>query len=201
MKKNKIPKLKFIYSRIYDAHWLEYYKLKSSVENFPTSEEIIQRKTQAVKYWNKHGNEILARISKLAGLDWKENLISVYLVGKTIPFSHPLTIGRTTRVGSESFEDWIDTLVHELLHVLLVQNEWSEMKNLENLLVKFKDEPRKTYIHIPIHALHKLIYLDYFHNENLMRDLRFCKKYLPDYSRAWEIVDEIGAENIVKSFN
>ena len=171
-----IPKVFFIYSRIYDMHWREIYK-----ENYPSQEDIIRYISRIEKVWKKHGNKILKKLSYISGLKWKED-IKCYVVGRVRAFSEPLTIGLWNKD-----EEFIDNLVHELIHNLLRQND-SELKNYWiNLYKRYPKTNIRTRVHIPVHAIHKELYLKMFTKKRLDKDIRFCKTK-PDYKKAWDIV-------------
>jgi hypothetical protein len=64
---------------------------------------------------------------------------------------------------------------------------------------KYKNESFKTRIHIPLHAIHTHIYLKFFGEERLRRDVEAIS-FLPDYKRSWEIVQKEGYKKIIQEF-
>jgi len=100
------------------------------------------------------------------------------------------------RTFTLTYDDFIDILVHELIHNLFIQNEKSN-KYFEYLAKMYKRENWNTIVHIPVHAIHKEIYLYFFNRERLEREKQICKRYR-DYKRAWEIVEKEGSKKIIE---
>ena len=105
---------------------------------------------------------------------------------------------------------FVDILTHELLHRLLTDNQSALPRN------KVVDEWRKlfgqnhppvTLNHIPVHAIHKSIYLDLLKApQRLQRDITRCQAHGDtDYVKAWEYVEKAGYQEIIeqlkKSYN
>jgi hypothetical protein len=67
----------------------------------------------------------------------------------------------------------------------------------------FDEQPTRTaLLHLPVHAIHKAIYLDVLKApERLERDIEDCKKFdkkANSYVAAWDYVEKHGYENIIK---
>jgi hypothetical protein len=187
----KIPKIIFRYSWIYDRNWREWIKLypRMVAMPYPEEKETKQAIKKIQKIWSKKEKMILFEIAKIAGLTWREKEIICYVVGKARGFSDPLTIG----IKKNDPDFAVDTLVHELIHQVFLQNE--NKKSVRDMLKKLKKnypaESRVTRIHIVIHAVHKKIYLKFFSQERLDLDKWRCEKN-PEYKKAWEIVEKDG---------
>lgn len=54
-------------------------------------------------------------------------------------------------------------------------------------------------IHVPVHAIHKRIFMKYFGKERLRREMEALSS-LPEYKKAWDIVGKEGYENIIHNF-
>lgn len=155
--------------------------------------------------WKKEEKEILNYCEELTRLKWKEKEIPVYVIkiSSLMPISDPLTIPIELEADGEimplSPERFIDMLVHELIHNLFIQNEKEMGDYFDFIMNKYKDEAFDTSIHILLHAIHKKILLKYFGKERLENEIEM-NSYYPAYKRSWEIVNEIGEDNIIKEF-
>lgn len=188
-----IPRIEFCYSWVYDNHWREFYP---NCEGYPSSEKIEKNLLRIKTEWQKCGDEILKELEKISGLKWRDKTIPCYVVGKCIPFSSPLTI---MVYGDYPLDYVADVLTHELVHRLLIQNETQTGNIWKYLFRKYKKEEFNTIIHIPVHAIHCHIFMKYFGEERLKREMEIMKD-LPDYKRSWNIVMEEGAEKIMEEF-
>jgi len=143
--------------------------------------------------WEKHGREILEAMVNLYGVEFRKNIIDVYVAPWNKSISNPLILN-----PSRLPEIHIETVIHELLHVLFTDNTSFSMhdKNQETKLI---DEWRsmfgsdlewKTLVHIPVHGGLKAIFLDTLNApERLERDI-LRHQNNPDYKKAWEYVEE-----------
>lgn len=150
------------------------------------------------KAWQPYERTIIDAMCKLLVLEFQQNIIDVYIAPEFMPFSDPLVIG--TDLSPDFF---IDILTHELLHRLLTDNtstpyeadlfrEWQQLFG--------KTHSFTTLVHIPVHAVHKAIYLDKLQEEDrLSREFKALKnKKAIDYIKAWDYVNAHGHENIIK---
>jgi hypothetical protein len=100
-------------------------------------------------------------------------------------------------------DKFIDVLTHELLHRLLTDNTtisydtnlrrtWSELFG--------RDHKPATLVHIPVHAVHKAIYLDVLKEPSRFeRDFAGNKKHeAVPYIEAWAYVEENGYKEIIE---
>jgi hypothetical protein len=185
-----IPKIVFTYSWIYHQLWKKQLKYdERSINKFHRYIKKVER------YWNKHDKKILKEISKVSGLKWKEKTIKCYIVEDIAPFSDPLTIS--------IYDDitwFVDSLTHELIHQIFIQNEATMNKSFDYLFRKYKKEPLNTVIHIPVHAIHAAVFLKVFGKKRLNREINIMKKYAA-YGKSWKIVQNEGHENIIKEFS
>jgi hypothetical protein len=134
---------------------------------------------------------------EMLGLTFRQNIIDVYIAPWFNAISDPLVIG-----VSKSPSEFVDSLTHELLHRLLTDNnevsgdvflipEWQAMFGEEYSFV--------ATVHIPVHALHKAIYLDVLGEpERLGRDIKSCHdNNSVDYVAAWGYVESHDYKKIV----
>lgn len=190
------PKIIFKYSRIYDRIWKENLIAKRKrVRIYPSSQKIINYTKKVEKLWRKDERKILRELSKITRLSWKSKFIYCYVVGQCIPFSDPLTMP----VYRKYPDYFIDVLVHELIHNLFVQNHEKTKAAWRYFERKYRKEPQKTRIHIPLHAIHSHIYLKFYSEKRLKRDVEFINRF-PAYKKSWRIVQKEGYQNIVREF-
>ena len=192
------PKIIFKYSPVYDQNWKEWIKIyKRKTGKYPTTNQILSYIKKVEKLWRKDEKKILEELSNVTGLKWRSEFIYCYVVGRCIPFSDPLTLP----VYDKYPDDFIDTLIHELIHQLFIQkgNKKKTEKAWNYIDRKYKEESHKTRIHIPLHAIHSHMYLKSFNEKRLNRDIRLIS-HLPDYKKAWEIVQKEGYQKIIKEF-
>jgi hypothetical protein len=194
-----VPKINFVYSWIYDLHWKEQFKKnppKFALKNYPSPKRIRSYLDEIKPLWKKSERKILTELSKVSGLKWKEKEIKAYIVGTSYPFSDPLTMPIYNK------REWfIDVLTHELIHQLFTQEGNFEKSNNSWKYIdkKWKNESHSTRIHIPLHAIHKHLYLKFFGKGRLKREQKIMGKH-KTYSNSWKIVEREGHEKIVKEF-
>ena len=195
-----MSKIEFRYSNIYDSPYrnskvMEKF-LKKNKLKYPSGKRITNYIKKVSPMWRKVEKEILQNTSKIMNLKWKEKNISCHVVGKTIPFSDPLTIGIVNYPNKNKF---INALAHEMIHQIQRQNAKTMQIWWKYAKVKYKKEPRRTINHILVFAVFEKMYLDVFGKRRLNESF---KKYAPskEYSRAIEIMKKESAENIIKKF-
>lgn len=192
------PTINIAYNRFLDPIFLEYCKHHPKWKDWVpfSKEEVLARVEKYKEIWQKHEQVILTGICDFTGLNFKRNVIDVYVVtGNPRSFSRPLVL----RSGYSEGE-FIINLTHELIHALLSDNE--EIGTGKLLLDRFPEESPLTRNHIIVNAVLKYVYLDILKNEKLLeRNLFLSKSHGSiDYVRAWEIVEELGYKNVVPEF-
>ena len=196
------PKINFRCSWIYDEKMKELYQViqkeRKTDYKYPEFKETLQYTHQIFKKWSGIADNIMNAIEKTSGLKWKEKYIRCYVVGRTISFSDPLTMGMVEDKG------WfVDILVHELIHQIFIQNLEERANYWRYLEKKYPKYDFSTRVHIPLEAIHKNIYLNLFSKKNLERDIQTADKiakYTPQYKIAWNTVEKEGYLNIIKEF-
>lgn len=180
-------KINFIYANIYQG------SLNPGIEK--PSESLVNKKLKMIEaFWKKNERNVEQSVGKITGLQFKKGRSIDCYLNTEKSFSEPLTL------KMQEDKDMGDTLVHELMHVLLAHNHetggW-ELKKMKKFLRDFKDEPMLTRNHILVHAMHYLIYKDIM-PERIDAILNYSKR--PEYVRAWEIVNKIGAEELIEKY-
>lgn len=193
------PKILFIYSKVYDGFLKAKYgkKEKFKLPSEKTRKKILNYIKKVEKTWRKDEKRILAEISRITKLSWKNRVIYCYVVGKlNFTLSDPLTLPIQNKVNR-----FIDLLIHELIHNIFASREnFRRAKKAWNYIYKkYKKESENVKIHIVIYAIYAYIYLKFFDEKRLKKDIQWASKY-KDYKRAWEIVLKERYQNIIKEF-
>ena len=152
------------------------------------------------KAWEPYEQRILLGMTETLGLSFRQNIIDVNIAPWFHAFSDPLVIG-----VMQDPDVFIDTLTHELLHRLLTDNTTIPYEMQTDLIPEWrrlfgKDHTFTSLVHIPVHAIHKAIYLDILKEpKRLERDIANNEQYeATDYMSAWSYVDKIGYKKIIK---
>ncbi len=159
---------------------------------YPSDKKIRDYIKKIEPKWRKIEKSVFSEISKITGLKWNQKEVICYVIGFGRPFSDPLTMKLF-----DNKDDFIDTLVHECIHQIQVQNKDVNKRWVKYIAKKFPKESRVTRNHIFIHAIHERIYLKLFSEKRLQHEKDIRTK--EDYIRAWEIVEEEGADNLIKT--
>jgi hypothetical protein len=154
------------------------------------------------KAWQKHERKVLRGMCDVLGLEFRQTIIDVSLAPWFSPISAPLIIG-----FQHEPDQFVDVLTHELLHVLLTDNNVLSVQNKAmgdvDLLTPWsrlfgKRHSFNTLVHIPVHAGCKHMYLDVWHEPTrLERDMQYVADW-PDYKAAWDYVESHDYKDILK---
>jgi len=107
--------------------------------------------------------------------------------------STPFLMPVLGRKGERTDEVFIDTMIHEILHIFVSGN----IDYFEFVREKYSDELVLTQNHIIIYAFLESIYLDLFNS----KPLDYIRKDLPEgYNRAIQIVKEVGYEKLISEY-
>lgn len=173
-----------------------FAKEGEELANDKDMEEIVASFTEA---WKPYERRIMGGMCDAIELEFRQNIIDVYIAPWFKAFSDPLVIGVT-----RSPDEFVDTLTHELLHRLLTDNtkvdydifmlpEWRKL---------FGESLRSgTVVHIPVHAIHKYIYLEILDEPGrLERDINRPRKSGDSvYVESWAFVEKHGYKSIISS--
>lgn len=156
-----------------------------------------KRVADYITAWKPFEATILSGMTNTLGLSFHQNTIDVYIAPWFMAFSDPMVIG----VMSEP-DLFVDILTHELLHRLLTDN--TSVSQVTDLIEPWKklfgDQHNfNTLVHIPVHAVHKAIYLDILKApKRLERDISNNKKHdAKDYIAAWDYVNNHDYKELV----
>ena len=162
----------------------------------PGIEKITEKVADYQKAWEPKGAQIIRGIAQTFGLKFYKSVLDVYIAPRVPTFSTPTII--STRYEPDRF---IDVLAHELLHVLISDNDSYTFekysKARENL---FPGKDQLVQNHIIVHAGLESLFRDTLKEPyRLMRDKEACQK-LPAYAEAWKIVEDEGYQIIIRNF-
>ena len=193
-------KIIFNYSKIY----FEYFHriCNKEIEESKGFEEKIP---EIQKRWDLEEDRILEKIYLFTGINWKRNMIYVYLLPNlpnysacciSDPLTIPLEFKKDHKILERSYFSLRDTVVHEILHTLLYEGDWNKKEFYDNYKKKYPNLTERTIIHIPIYAILKELHLTLLGEEGLRLDLRLAEKN-KEYKIAWDIVEDEGYKEII----
>lgn len=200
-----IPKIKIIHGKLIDPIFIFYCQNSPELKDLgwnawtpPSPEEIklyIQKYRDA---WRPYEREILSAITKKLNLRFREPFIKAYIVsGNPRQMSAPLIIK-----SGYNQEDFVATLTHELIHILLEENA---DKIIANYTQKFtaNEFTKSTRNHILLFATLSFLYTEILLKPDYIEKLKLnSKKHsTDDYTKAWEIVEGSGYIKILNIFN
>lgn len=189
---NDLPKIKFVYSPIYDALLSEY---EGKYFHEKQKREIIEFIKKLRKEWRKIKKPVLKFLLKIFQNDCGKREIICYIV-KYLKFSgisHPLTIKMTKNIPEA-----IINLIHEFIHLFLSLKKWK--RTSQKLLKKFPHEKPEIILRIYINLIQLQILKKFFKKPVIKKMLKKYKK-LKRTGRAWEIVliEEEALHKLLKS--
>jgi len=189
-----MPQIRINFSPLlYDYVARDKYKLYAQEwGDMPSREQCEEWTENYRKEWAKYEDKILPALTKALGVYFRQSIIDVHTVPGIRDMSDPIIMNFMTDA-----DEFVDRLTHELVHKLLTDNtayslndtdkptwlgdEWQKL---------FGDHDFDALIHIPVHAIHKYIYLDVLKEpERLQRDIASTKDNEP-YAAAWQYVND-----------
>jgi hypothetical protein len=199
-----MTKINIKFNKLIDPIFIFYCQNNPALKNRgwnnwvpPTQKEIDERIKGYQNEWEKYEDKILNNLFLITGLNFKEQTIDVHIVsGSPRQISNPLII----KSGFSPFE-FVNILTHELIHRLFGFNKINYKDDYLN--TKYHNETITTKKHIIIFAILKYIFLDILNEPiRLEKAMEDSKKHdTKEYTRAWEITEEIGYKKIIEDFN
>lgn len=175
------------------------HELWATEKDVLADDEWMERRVQEYgAAWEPHEHKIVNGVCNTIDLTYRQNIIDVYVAPWFNAFSDPLVMG----IMQEP-DIFIDTLTHELIHRLLTDN--TSIPYQTNILKPAweklfgKNNTFGVLVHIPVHAIHKAIYLDVLCQPyRLERDIKANTEYkATDYIAAWDYVENNGYKEII----
>jgi hypothetical protein len=187
-------KLILKYSTIYDKNWSVV--LDKEYERERNKEIACEFISKIEELWCPQEDNIFEAIEFYSGLKWRVDMTNAYFVSNlnVSGFSDPLTVRM-----SNDYLKIAKTLIHELVHNILIQND-SEMKEtFARLNQKFPGENIKTKVHIIVNAITEKVFSKIYGLEEAERIKKIEREY-KGLRRAYEILDNIEInDNVIKS--
>jgi hypothetical protein len=188
--KKKIPEIRISYSWLLSGQASEIMNDKygdgTPLRTFEEYEAIVEKYDT---WWSAIGTEILNGLCDILQLEYRQNIIDVYVAPWFSPISDPMVIGP----AFHSQNTLINTLTHELIHRLLTDNTSTDYEHnfLADWKIIFGDEHEfNTLVHIPVHAVMKRLYLDVINRPDLLQyDIEDVSNNKP-YAQAWDYVND-----------
>lgn len=188
--------------RIQRAPLLANVKIEADKDNkVLTYDELEQRADDYRKAWKKCEEQILSGLQGIYDLTFRLPMIDVAIAPWTVGagISFPLIIDSKSEP-----DEFVDILAHELIHVLLTDNNILTVMNIKTRnRLKFgelfgEEHSDTTLVHIAVHAGLKKLYLDILKDPTrLERDIEHCKELL-DYKEAWDYVEKNDYQQILE---
>ena len=182
-------KVNFKYSQVYDE--LFSYMSRNKFGN----SQILDLETFTIRlsnHWKQDENKIIREIEKVSGLRFQDNVncfIVKHLGYRAI--SDPFTIK-----ASKDFDYLTAVIIHELVHVLLRDNQ--TILNLINK--KFAHEESDFKVHFPVLLIERKVVENLF-GEKFFTKIKKKDDHNPDLAYEWNEVNNIYGEfngNIIK---
>jgi len=190
-----IPNLSFIYAYPLDRGQRNLFQEKGL--DYPSMEEV----RSVLKEWEKLWQEtestknIIAKLTEITGRTPERNL-ECFVYGTGLgAMSTPFLLPIRNKLGNKPTDDkFIDTVIHELIHIFITTNNRQYWGFVEE---KYKNEDATCRNHILLYALLYQVYQELFNQE----PLDFSRDNLPvGYARAIELVKQIGYKEIISEY-
>jgi hypothetical protein len=149
-----IPHISIAYNRFLDPIFIAWIRSQDRYTDWkqPSRDSVLRHVKKYNQIWDTHGTKILRSLEKCTGMKFHRTLIPVYVVsGNPRAFSDPLVI--TSRYDGS---DFLDTLTHELIHCLFVDNGISA----QAVRKVFPHEDETVSAHIPVYAILEHVFKD-----------------------------------------
>lgn len=171
-------------------------------EAYPTMEEVRSTAREWREVWRNVNQEdrIVSHLSSLTGVQLPYPVEACIIGGLFVPMSFPLIIPITDHKSTKlTANDFTHHCIHELTHRFLAPKEevpwirtyWDQM------YIRYAPESADTRNHILVYALLKLT----LPTEVNSACWEACQKIiLPDYQRAFDLMQERGAEDCLAEF-
>ncbi|MCL5733798.1 MAG: hypothetical protein M1334_04070 [Patescibacteria group bacterium] len=196
-----IPKLHLIYSYPLDRERRELFARKN-LGGYPSIEEVKNTISEWRKIWSEINNndKVFKLLIKTIGVNIPRDL-EMYIFGAGLDAMSKPLIMPIVGIDGKKFSDneFIETAIHEVIHRFVgdVENNANIRKYWQTIREEYKDEAILTKHHIIVYAVLEIVLSELFGKQKL-KD--FINPKPLEYQRAVAIVDEKGAEILVKQF-
>ena len=192
-----IPTVTFIYAYPLDVGRRRLFEEKN-LGSYPSLEEV----KKVIQHWEhvwqetNQDNEVMQKLVEVSRRVPKRALECFVFGGGLNPMSTPFLMPTMARGGTtRSDENFIETMIHELLHIFVMHDAdtyWSMVRE------KYSKETPLTQNHIIIFAMLAKAYQYLFGQ----MPPSFSGGDLPEeYSQAIDIVKDVGYEQVIAEYN
>ena len=203
----------FQHSQLYDAlwqDWINIFENKAHLTNLTNEISTIQnfkRQWEAPtgvaaviqnynRWWGEIAAELLERIHNITNLVWRVPYLPCYIIQNAYNTNQAMSDPLTIPILQEK-EEFLDFLVHELLHNLFTHNNTILQPVTNRLFADFKGEDPATIYHILVYAVHQKILCDMWGKN---RTSALFQTQDISCKRAIEIVMTRGYEQIIDTY-
>lgn len=190
-----ITKVKFIYAYPLDRGRRELFKQKD-LGTYPTIEEVKSTIEKWEKIWEEENKDdkIVKELIDVTKRVPERSLECFVFGGGLNSMSTPFLMSVTTRSGALDDERFIDTLIHEIIHIFVT----SKAKDYWDLIGrKYADEQPIVRNHIIVYAILEHTYDKFFER----KPIDYSRSDISEgYKKAVEIVKNEGYEKLIKEF-
>ena len=201
MAKNKQPEVRiktgWLLREKASVHLHELFDPKAHLATIAEINEIVDDYKKAWAPWE---NNIMQAMCDITGLQFRQNIIDVYVAPWFFAFSDPMVLGVTL-----NDEKLVRVLTHEILHRILTDNTAVPYEhNLIGAWQKLygKNHSITTLVHIPLHAVHTAIAIDYLDDPSIVEtDYKMNLDHggpEDDYVKSWDYVNKHGYKEIIE---
>ena len=185
-----MTKINIKYNKFLDQIFKVYAQTLPQFKDWkePTPEEIGKRVREFREAWKPIKEKVIRTIENCLGKEFPYSIVDVAIVSACPrPFSNPIVIG-----SHMDPDEFVCRLIHELIHK-------TNHPGVEIYKGRYPEENDTVLNHIHVHALLQHIYVDILDRPDLfeLNKKLSQKNSTSDYTRAWEIVEKEGYENIL----
>ncbi|MEK7452243.1 MAG: hypothetical protein AAB664_02805, partial [Patescibacteria group bacterium] len=144
----------WVYNDLVKDSWLRIHKQPSA---YPSDKKIKTALQTRLRAWKKVEKRVIQAIEKNTSVQFMDAITTCYVVGRSIPFSDPLTLPIFFKYPISRF---VDSLTHELIHRIFSQPDGERLfrKIMKRLCQRYPKENWNTILHVVIHAVHAIVY-------------------------------------------
>jgi len=196
-----MPQIRINFSPLlYDYVSRDMFRMYKDWGEIPSQDQCYEWTENYRKEWAKYEAKIMHALTEALGVQFRQPVIDVSVAPGIRAMSSPLIMNFMYYP-----DQFVDVLTHELIHVLLTDNDKYTINEpgqpiwLDQEWAKlFGEHEFDVLVHVPVHAIHKHIYLDVLKEpERLERDKENVKDDRP-YAEAWRYVDEHDCKKIIE---
>lgn len=194
----QLPEVRIRFSELIYVHIaVPLHRSDKAPHPLLSEKQTIEKVEQYKEEWQKYSQQILTGMCNVFDLNFYSPVVDAYVCPWVPTISAPILIA--ARYNPDEF---VDTLTHELLHVLLTDNQsYSDIEKLGRVWRSlYPGMQQITRNHILVHAGMKHIYLDVLKAPSrLERDVEQCQRFA-GYKAAWDYVNDKDYMQIITEF-